>query len=846
MCAATIQSMSRQAEPKEQVLCDHCKLIVPAGLVEPDAEFQFCCNGCKSVWNVLHGAGLEGYYSVRDAIDPDAQAVSSTQGTYEELDDPAFQATCVENLPGGYAQAELLLEGMHCAACVWLVERLPKVLDGVVESRANIRRRTTIVRYQPDRVKLSAIARGFDRLGYAAHPARGAAAREARVHEDRRFLIRVGAAGAIAGNVMLLAIALHGGALDGMSDVWKNTFRWYSMALGLLSLAWPGRVFFVGALAALRTKVAHLDVPIALALAVGGILGAYNTIAGRGEIYFDSLSVLVFFLLVGRWIQHRQQRNASDHVELMLTLTPTSAVRINDDGSKDRVPIEAVEVGMLVEVLAGGSLPADGRIEFGETNLDTAMITGESRPVPSKVGDEVLAGATNLRSPIHVRVSAVGDSTRVGRLMRLVASASADKAPIVQFADRIAARFVLIVIGLALITLVYWASIEGLASGIEYATALLIVTCPCALGLATPMAMSIAMGRAAKAGILVKSAAAIESMSKPGRMILDKTGTITQGKTRVVRTLFDQQCDPELLRMAGAIEQHSNHPLARAIVDAAEVERGSQPLQNATNIQQAIGEGISGQVDACEVHIGSPSFIESQFAFSPETRTAIESVISDGLSPIVIWARSNGTDRLGVLGIGDPIREEAAASVRWLANAGWDLSLCSGDHPQIVAAVAKAVGIPDASGGVAPEAKAQRVRDLQSESDRPVVMVGDGVNDAAALASAEVGIAVQGGAEASLEAADIYLTTPGVAPLVALASLGSHTMRTIRMSLIFSIAYNALMAGLAMSGMINALIAAVIMPISSLTVVAMSSRKWKAPDMAHTQALESQTLSEAH
>jgi len=841
MCAATIQSMSRQAEPKEQVLCDHCKLIVPAGLVEPGAEFQFCCNGCKSVWNVLHGAGLDGYYSVRDAIDPDAQAVSSTQGTYEELDDPAFQATCVENLPGGYAQAELLLEGMHCAACVWLVERLPKVLDGVVESRANIRRRTTIVRYQPDRVKLSAIARGFDRLGYAAHPARGAAARAARVHEDRRFLIRVGAAGAIAGNVMLLAIALHGGALDGMSDVWKSTFRWYSMALGLLSLAWPGRVFFVGAIAALRTKVAHLDVPIALALAVGGIWGAYNTIAGRGEIYFDSLSVLVFFLLVGRWIQHRQQRNASDHVELMLTLTPTSAVRINDDGSKDRVPIEAVEVGMLVEVLAGGSLPADGRIEFGQTNLDTALITGESRPVPAKVGDEVLAGATNLRSPIHVRVSAVGDSTRVGRLMRLVASASADKAPIVQFADRIAARFVLIVIGLALITLIYWASVEGIASGIEYATALLIVTCPCALGLATPMAMSIAMGRAAKAGILVKSAAAIESMSKPGCMILDKTGTITQGKTRVVRTIED----PELLSMAGAIEQHSNHPLARAIVEAAELERGSQPLQNATEIEQTIGEGISGVVDQQRVHIGSPAYIESQHMLDPETRAAIESVISDGLSPIVIWARSNSTDRLGVLGIGDPVRDEASDSVRWLAEAGWDLSLCSGDHPQIVEAVAKSVGISDASGGVAPEAKAQRVRDLQTTAHRPVVMVGDGVNDAAALASAEVGIAVQGGAEASLEAADIYLTTPGVAPLVALASLGSHTMRTIRMSLIFSIAYNALMAGLAMSGMINALIAAVIMPISSLTVVAMSTRKWKAPDMAHTQAMDHPNQNEA-
>jgi len=381
----------------EPVQCDHCKLPVPAGLIEADEEHQFCCNGCKSVYNILHSAGLDNYYTIRDAIDPNAQRVTSTQGSYEELDDPAFQEACVDNLPGGYAQTELLLEGMHCAACVWLIERLPTVIEGVVESRANIRRRTTIVRYHPDQVKLSDVARALDKLGYAAHPARGAAAREARVKEDRKFLIRVGVAGAIAGNVMLLAIALHGGALEGMADTWKNTFRWYSMGLGVLSLLWPGRVFFIGALAALRTRVAHLDIPIALALAVGGLWGSYNTIMGTGEIYFDSLAVLVFFLLVGRWIQHRQQRSASDHVELMLTLTPTSALKVNDDGSTSRVPIEAVEIDMLVEVQAGTSVPADGIIETGQTNLDTSFISGESRPIPARVGDPVVAGATNSK-----------------------------------------------------------------------------------------------------------------------------------------------------------------------------------------------------------------------------------------------------------------------------------------------------------------------------------------------------------------------------------------------------------------------------------------------------------------
>lgn len=807
----------------QTIRCDHCQLSVPSGLIEPDEPHQFCCHGCKSVWNVLHGAGLDGYYAVRKSVDPNPQRTSATGDSYEELDDPAFQETCVENLPGGQAQTELLLEGMHCAACVWLIERLPSVVDGVVESRANIRRRTTVVCYQPDKVKLSDIARGLDRLGYAAHPARGAAAREARIKEDRKFLIRVGVAGAIAGNIMIMAIALYGGALEGISPTWETTFRWYSMGLGVLALVWPGRVFFIGAIAALRTRTAHLDIPIALALGVGGLWGSFNTITGKGEIYFDSLAILVFLLLVGRWVQHRQQRAASDHVELMLTLTPSNATRVNEDGSTTRVPIESIEEGMVVQVEAGGSIPADGILETGHTNIDTSFITGESRPVPVHAGDEVVAGATNLSSPIRLRVSAVGESTRVGKLMQLVASASADKAPIVRFADRIAVIFVFTVITLALITFAYWTWSSGVRTGIEYATALLIVTCPCALGLATPMAMSIAMGRAAKSGVLVKSAAAIESLARPGTMILDKTGTITQGQMSVV----EHNCSNEMLKCAAIIEQTSNHPIARAITDSVDL---SESQSTASDINQTIGAGISGYVDDDYIEIGSPTYINSNHQIDEATNTEIKKMIEQSLSPVVLYTKEHG---FGVLGIGDPIRDDAAQSIQILNDQRWDIHLCSGDHPAIARAVASQVGIMKVQGSVSPEGKAEFVKAMRaqssSQSKHRVIMVGDGVNDAAALACADVGIAVQGGAEASLEAADIYLMTQGVYPLITLCSLAKHTMRTIHVSLIFSIGYNTIAAALAMTGVINALIAAILMPISSLTVVALSSRKWKGP-----------------
>lgn len=805
---------------REEVLCDHCDLPVPAGLVNQGAEHQFCCSGCETVFNVLHGAGLDGYYGIRDAVAKENQPAASSNQNYEELDDPAFQSACVTNLPGGECETELLLEGMHCAACVWLIERLPRVCPGVVESRANIRTRSAVVRYAPDRVPLSRVAQALDKLGYAAHPARGAGAREVRRKEDRKFLIRVGVAGAIAGNVMLLAIALYGGALSGIDPFWEHTLRYYSMGLGLLSLLWPGRVFFNGALAALRTRTAHLDIPIALALAAGGIWGTYNTLTQSGEIYFDSLSVLVFFLLVGRWVQHRQQRGAADQVELMLTLTPTSADRLLDDGTTKRVPIEAIEIGMRVRVDAGGSIPCDGIIEEGNTQVDNALLTGESRPIACGAGDEVIAGATNLGSPIVVTVSAVGDSTRAAKLMALVASATADKAPIVQFADRVAARFVIVVISLAMMTLTIWTIRADLRTGIELATALLIVTCPCALGLSTPMAMSIALGRAAKRGVLIKTAAAIEAMSNPaktnGVMILDKTGTLTQGQTRVVRS----ECDPELLACAAAIESGSNHPLARAIINASDETRTA----TATDINQTPGAGIEGLVNAQRVRVGSPAYIRSCTQLDHTHESTIDSMLADGLTPVVI---ANDQGQVGVLGIGDPLREDTIDAISALRQRGWELHLCSGDHPEIATQIASRVGIEHAMGGASPERKAELVRELRAQGHDRIVMVGDGINDAAAMALADVGIAVHGGAEAALQAADVYLTSPGVMPIESLCDLSRHTMRTIHIGLGISLCYNFVAGSLAIVGLISALIAAIIMPMSSLSVVALATRPWK-------------------
>lgn len=827
-------------DPISDPICDHCGLPVPDGLYDPEADLQFCCNGCKAVYNILHGSGLENYYKIRAAVDPKAEAAATTGSNYEELDDPAFQSTWVTHPDGdsenNTAEVELLLEGMHCAACVWLIERLPRIAEGVIDARANIRRRTVCVRYQPDSIKLSQVAQSLDKLGYAAHPARGKEARAIRVKEDRKFLIRVAVAGALAGNIMLLAIALYGGTFSGISDAWRTTFRYYSMILGLIVLFWPGRIFFTGALAALRTRTAHLDIPIALALLSAGIWGTVNTIKGTGEIYFDSVGVLVFLLLVGRWIQHRQQRAASDSVELMLTLTPSSATLIDEEGNTKRVPIETLEAGMSVQVAAGESFPADGVITAGSTTIDNALLTGESVPVASTINDQALAGATNLSSPVTVRVQAVGEHSRIGKLMQLVAQASEHKTPIVRMADRIAGYFVVIVIILAIITFTYWTITSGITIGIENATALLIVTCPCALGLATPMAMSVALGRSARAGMLIKSATVLEQMAKPGTMILDKTGTLTAGSTTVVDSFGDQQ----LLRAAAAIERSSNHPIARAITSAF-----GDDLPDATNITQTTAQGIQGTVNNESITIGSVEFVlrSTNTEIPQDLQPKVVRLLDRALTPILIHSRTANT--FALIGVGDQLRDDAIDSTKALQHRGWNLEICSGDHPRIVESIANQTHIQTHQGGVTPESKAQHIATLKENNtgSSPIVMVGDGVNDAAALASADVGIAVHGGAEASLEAADVYLVEPGVTPIVKLADLSHSTMSTIRLCLVISVCYNTIAASLAMAGLISALIAAILMPISSLTVVAICTRagKNRAPTKPSAESTECQS-----
>ncbi|MFT3686804.1 MAG: heavy metal translocating P-type ATPase [Phycisphaerales bacterium] len=813
------------AAPSVVPACTHCGLSVPKGLVRDGETEQFCCHGCRAAYAVIGQCGLGDYYKLLERTDEHGSRATADDGAFAEFDDPAFEALYVRpadprTSSGGLKRLDLVLENIHCAACVWLLERLPRIVPGVSSATLMLGRSTVSVVYSSDATTPSRIAAAIAALGYTPHAPRGQSARDAQLADERRQFVRIAVAGACAGNVMLFAFALYGGLFGGaMPPAVELAFRWMSLGAGLLSMAWPGRQFFRSAWASIRTGTPSIDAPIVLALLAGGVMGLINTLLNRGEIYFDSLTMLVFLLLVGRYFGARQQRRAADSVELLFSLTSGRAWRVDEAGQPRRVPIESIRAGDLVEVRPGESIPVDGVIEQGATSIDQAMLTGESRPVSARSGAEVLAGTVNLTGVIRVRARRTGSDTRAGRLMELVTRCAANRPAIVRFADSIAKPFTVAALCVAAITFAAWWFIDP-ARALDHAVSLLIVTCPCALGIAAPLAVHAAIGQGARRGMLVKDGDVLERLARTGLILLDKTGTLTEGRMRVITAVGDE----EAIKLAAAVESAATHPIASAIRD--EFHDGTEP----DNVEQTGRGGIRGSVRGQSVTVGNEVFASANSVgeLPLALRAAIDSARTSALTPLVVGV--NGLPK-AVIVVGDRLREDAAHSIDELKRDGWRVGILSGDEPAIVASLARTLGLDarDCYGGVHPEEKASLVRERMQHG--PVVMVGDGVNDAAALASASVGIAVHGGAEASMAAADAYLARPGLTPVVELVRGGPRMVRVVKRIFAASLGYNLFAGTLAAAGLIHPVIAAILMPVSSLTVItiALRSRTFRTP-----------------
>jgi len=809
------EAIARAAAPAEPA-CDHCGLPVPRGRLGVAAAGEFCCSGCEGAWALLHSCGLEQYYRLpeRRGVPVEAEARA-----FEEFDHPSFHALYVRGRRGGLLETDLFLEGVHCASCLWLIERVPRLVPGMAGAELDVPHSRVRVRWDPAATTLSAIARALAGLGYRPHPFRGQRAEVERRAEDRAMIARIGVAGAIAGNVMTLALALYAGWLGDMDAATEGYFRWLSMLLTAPTLVFPGRLFFRGAWSALRARTLHMDVPIAIALGAGFARGAVNTVTGSGPIYFDGVAALVFLLLVGRFLQQRAQRAASDSADLLHALAPATARVVDDSGARE-VPVEGLLPGMVVEVRAGESLPADGTVLAGDSALDLSLLSGETRPVRALAGTPVFAGTLNRTATLRVRVERAGEATRLARLLRDVEASAARRAPVVRTADRLSWAFVAVVLALALLTWALWVGRDPSAA-IDRAIALLIVTCPCALALATPLAVTVAIGRAARRGILIKGGDALEALARGGRMVLDKTGTLTSGRPALIAWNGPDQVRAWVL----ALEREATHPVARGFREAwPEVA----PAE-AEDVRHEIGGGIEGRIAGRRVAVGSAAFVRARASVTRADDMGVAAAgdrgplggAADARTPV--WVAVDGA-LVGRAVFGDAIRPEAPAVLEALRRRGWRLELLSGDEPAVVAEVGAALGFAprEIRGGATPEDKLRHIEAAAAAG--PVVMVGDGVNDAAAMARATAGIGLHGGAEACLAAADVYLAGGGLAGLAELDAGARRTLEVIRRNILFSLAYNVVGAALAIAGIINPLLAAILMPASSLTVVIASWR----------------------
>lgn len=796
-------------------VCIHCGLDVPEDRNLTTDSRKFCCAGCETAWMILQDDDeLREQFLNQPARD--------TAADFVQMDHTVFQERYVRKLSDHHSRVRLLVEGLTCNSCVWAIEKLPSYLTGVIQARVNLSTALVTIDWNPKQRTLSDIALTLNKLSYRPHPADECRKDDLDLAENRKRLVHMAIAGACAGNTMLIAFALYFGVFSGMATSYMQLFRWTSAAIAAVSLAWPGRIFFRNALNSLKTKTPHMDLPVAVGLTAGICLGIVNTILGRGEVYFDSLTVLVFLLLVGRYVQYCQQRKAVRQVSLRNALIPQAVRRcvnliatthdktVSHKQQIEIIPPEAIQKGDQLQIRAGDLLPVDGLIQEGQSSIDESILTGESCAIACGPGDTVSAGTTNLTGPLLIEATEVLGQNRVDRITELVEAGIQAKTPIVQFANRIGGYFVGAILALAAITFWVWVP-TGVEVAFNHSLSLLVVACPCALGLATPFTIAIAQARAASKGILIKAGDAFERLSGNSVIWLDKTGTVTSGRPQLHAWYGDRSVIPAVVAMETCVV----HPLAETLVRELGEDQKSSVVAN--HIEVVAGQGVTGQVNGQRILIGSLHLLESDNCEIDDTfhqRIAQAHQLARTGLMIAVEGKC-----VAVCSIGDPIREDAADVVADIKSRGHQVGLLSGDHPDVVQQVGNAIGIEAefCMGGVSPEGKLHAIQ--QSALNSNVVMVGDGVNDSAALAAAGVGIAVKGGASASMEAADVYMKEQGLRGIVHLLDAAKVTVRTIWVNFAASLSYNIIAAGLAMGGFIHPILAAILMPLSSITVL---------------------------
>jgi len=808
----TVESVKPGPEASRST-CDHCELPIPDGeLVVDEIDGQprnFCCIGCRGAYRIITGAGLERFYRQRNWQQP-----GLPEGAFQARYDETFLQQFVQSHPDG-AEFSFLLEGLRCATCVWLVEKVLSGLDGVHQVRVNYGTHRARVCFDPQRLTPGALFNAIAQLGYRPRPFTRDATARLQAREKRSLLIRFGTAFFLSMQLMGYSFALYAGYFQGMDPLARRILQLFAAAVTTPVVFYSGWPFLAGAWRSLCNRAANMDLLIAL-----GVLAAYAAslaaLVRGGEVYFDSAAMIITLLLAGRLFENAARRRAATGVDRLMHLSPDTALRLIDDGAPIPVSSSTLQSGDRIRILPGERLPTDGRLLAGVTEIDLSAATGEPLPQLKQPGDELLAGTLNLLTPIDMEVTRPAADSFIARVARLVEEAQARRAPIQRLADQVAAWFVPAVVALASLSWLYWSlnphpEVQPLLAAVS----VLVIACPCALGLATPTAVLVASGVAAEHGILYRGGDVIEATARIDRVAFDKTGTLTEGLPSVTAVKPVKLTTQELLGMAAAIEAESSHPLANGIcVEARQQGLQVRPLPNVTTLP---GRGLRAPGTDGLILAGNQSLLAEHGVVVPQlpatTATAVHLAAAG--------------EYLGHILLEDQARPQAAHMVRTLQQLGIRTSLLTGDTAGAGRHLAAQLGIGEVHGDLTPEQKAVLIGEFQDDGQR-VMMVGDGINDAPALSAAEVGCAMAGGTDIAMDSSDLVLTKPDLAHLLTALALARRTLRVIRQNLFWAFAYNLCALPLAATGQLAPIHAAAAMALSSVCVVGNSLRLKKA------------------
>ena len=770
-----------------------------------------CCAGCQAVAQAIVANKLTDYYTHRDAMpESPREAIPAELQELGLFDHPEVQKNFVRPVGEHEREAALILEGITCAACVWLNEAHIARQPGVTAVDINYATRRARVRWDDNATRLSAILEAIQAIGYRAHPYDVTRSEQLAQKERRTAQWRLFVAGFGMMQVMMYAFPVYLAGEGEMTGDIEQLMRWASLILTLPVMLYSAAPFFNNAWRDLKFRRVGMDVPVALGVGSAFAASVWATLSAGGEVYFDSVTMFVFFLLSGRYLEMMARQKAARGVEALARALPAFAERVLDSGESERVAVADLRVDDCVRVRPGEVSPGDGVVVEGESSCDESLLTGESRPVAKKVDAGVTGGSVNVGSPLRVRLLRVGEATRLASIRRLMEQAAAEKPALVQLADRIAMRFVWALLLLAVVTAVYWLNVDP-DRALWVVVAVLVVSCPCALSLATPAALTVATGALARAGVLVSRGHAIETLARANHWVFDKTGTLTMGRPTVV----DWQCaragaEAEVFALVRALEQGSEHPLGRALIE--KVDAGE--TASLREVKAKTGLGMEGGFsEGRMVRVGVPTFV-GELHGQPLAAVA-DQWLAEGASVVALGDQQGW---LAWFRLADAVRPGAAPALAAWRAMGVQTTILSGDAVQTVAAVAHELGVTDFHGGMSPEDKHSYLRQAQT-AGQTVAMVGDGVNDAPVLAQAHVSIAMGGGTDLARSQADVVLLSDDPAHLVEGVAIARRTLRIIRQNLGWAFAYNVTAIPLAMAGWVTPWMAGIGMSASSLLVV---------------------------